>query len=416
MPRLSARVGRLTPSPTLAVAARAKELQQRGIDVLSFAAGEPDFDTPEVIRRAAIDALEAGRTRYVATLGEPAAREAIAHKLTSENRIPGLSFHNVAITAGAKHALYLVAQALFDPAEAGGPWECLLPVPSWVSYPPIVELAGGVIRPIRMTPEDGFKLTPAALRAAITPRSRAIILNTPSNPCGTMYAREEIEALASVVADAARTIAPELVVVTDEIYERIVFSGSPHVSPGSIPSIADRTITINGLSKAFAMTGWRIGYVACPGEWGRELIQAIGRLQDQMTGNITSFNYAAIPVALQQCAADAERMRQAFARRASIVHEGMTAIPDIRCTAPTAAFYAFPDVSAYFGRRTPGGKRIGTDIEFAEALLDEARIAVVPGSAFGGCGDRHIRISFACSEAQVHEGLARLHGFLSGLS
>lgn len=415
MPRLSARVGRLTPSPTLAIAARAKEMQRQGIDVLSFAAGEPDFDTPEVIRRAAIDALQAGRTRYVTTLGDPAAREAIAHKLTSENRIPGLSFQNVAITAGAKHALYLVAQALFDPPEDDRPWECLLPVPSWVSYAPIVELAGGVVRPIPMTPQEGFKLTPDALRAAITPRSRALIMNTPSNPCGTMYAREEIEALAAVVAEAAGTIAPELVVVTDEIYEKIVFSGQPHVSPGSIPSIADRTITINGLSKAFAMTGWRIGYVACPGEWGRGLVQAIGRLQDQMTGNITSFNYAAIPVALKQCAEDAERMRQAFAKRAVLVHEGLTAIAGVRCIAPTAAFYAFPDVSAYFGRTTPKGRRLGTDIDFAEALLDEARMAVVPGSAFGGCGDRHVRISFACSEDQIAAGIRRMGQFVLSL-
>ncbi|MFN0132573.1 MAG: pyridoxal phosphate-dependent aminotransferase [Phycisphaerales bacterium] len=409
---LSARVSRLKPPATLAIMARAKALAKSGAKVISFGLGEPDFDTPQVIRRAAIDALESGQTHYMPTVGDLDTRAAIADKLTRENHLPGITPDHVTISAGAKHSLYLVCQCLLD---ADGPNEVLLPVPAWVSYGPIAALAGGKVIELATKPEHGFRLTPDQLRAAITPRSRLLILNTPSNPCGTMYSPDELRALARVVADAAKSTAPGLVVVVDEIYEKIIYGGIPHFSIGSVPEIADRTVTINGLSKAFAMTGWRIGYAACSGEFGLTLARGIDALQGQMTSCITSFLYPAIRVALRDCAAQTEEFRKHFANRARICFDLVAGIPGLSCTKPTGAFYLFPDVSGCYGRTSAAGKPINNGVDFAEALLNEAHVAVVPGQEFGGCGERHIRISFACSEAQLTEGLSRLARFVAGL-
>ncbi len=413
---IARRVRELQPSVTVAFMNRAKDMQRKGIDVLAFAAGEPDFDTPQIIKKAAIDALNAGQTKYMPTLGDPETRAALAKKMTEENGLPGVTADHIAISAGGKHSLYVACHCLLDQARTGETQEeVLLPVPAWVSYGPIAELAGGKVVELQTSPEGGFKITPQQLKAAITPRSRLLIINSPSNPCGTMYSESELRALAAVVDDAARTVAPNLVVLSDEIYEKIVYGGTKHFSIGSIPTIAERVITLNGLSKAFAMTGWRAGYAAGSGPFGKELIKAMGTLQGQMSTNITSFIYPAIRVAMTQCASDVEQMRQAFARRGELITRRLEGVPKLRTVTPVGAFYAFPDVSAYFGTRTPGGRAIKSAMDFCEALLEESHVAFVPGEDFGGCGRNHARISFACSEQQIDKGIDRLTKFVASL-
>lgn len=417
-PTISRRVASLKPSITVAFTNRAKLLREEGVDVLAFAAGEPDFDTPAPIKQAAIDALLAGQTKYMPTLGDTPTRAAIAEKLTRENGIPDLKPDHIAIGAGGKHVLFSALHCLFDPPDPGeAPWEMLLPAPAWVSYRPIAELAGGKVIELPTRPEDDFKISPEQLAEAITPRSRVLVINSPSNPCGTMYTPDELKALAAVVADKAAGAAPNLVVLSDEIYEKIVYAGIDHFSIGSVASIADRTITINGLSKAYSMTGWRIGYAAIPGDFGLNFIKALGTLQGQMTTNITSFNYPAIRCALTDplVAEQVERMRLAFASRAGRIKQRLDEIDGVRCPTPTGAFYAFPDISGLFGRITPEGRTIGSALDLCEALLAESKLAFVPGEDFGGCGGEHVRISFACSEAQIDAGMDRFAAFVRAL-
>jgi aspartate aminotransferase len=418
-PTISSRVRVLKPSITVAFMNRAKAMQRQGIDVLSFAAGEPDFDTPQIVKDTAKAALDKGMTKYTPTFGDPETRAAIANKLIAENGIPTApSGDLIAISPGGKACLYVALHCIFDaPAPGEPPQECLLPVPAWVSYAPIVELAGGKVIELPTGPACDFKITPDQLRRAITPRTRLFIINSPCNPCGTMYSPDELRALAQVLADAAKT-APNLVILSDELYEKIVYGGIPHFSIGSVPSIAERTITINGLSKAYAMTGWRIGYLAASGDFGKKFIAAMQTLQGQITTNITSFTYPAIRTALTQTASEVEKMRQAFASRAQVIHRRMTQVSGIgpqRCPRPTGAFYVFPDVSAYFGKTSKGGRTINSALDFCEALLEEAHVAFVPGEDFGGCGKNHIRVSFACSEDQINRGMDRFEGWLASL-
>jgi aspartate aminotransferase len=288
-------------------------------------------------------------------------------------------------------------------------------VPAWVSYAPLAELAGGRIVEVPTTPDTDFKATAAQIRAAITPRSRILILNSPSNPCGTMYSESELRSIGAVVAEAAKSVAPDLVILSDEIYEKISYGGIPHFSIGSMPEIAERTITLNGLSKAYAMTGWRVGYTTTSGAWGLKFMKAMATLQGQMTTNITSFLYPAIRTALLECEADAQRMCGAFKERAALIHGRLTQIPGVRCPRPTGAFYVFPDVSAHFGKRSAKGMPINSALEFCEALLAEGLVAAVPGEDFGGCGRNHVRFSFACSEVQINRGMDRLAEFVKGL-
>ena len=417
-PALARRVTSLKPSVTVALNNRAKSLKASGVDVLGFAAGEPDFDTPRTIKQAAIDALLAGETKYTPTMGDMATRETVARKLTDENSIPGLTGHHIAIGAGGKHVLYTAVHCLFDPPAPGEqPWEMLLPVPAWVSYAPICEMAGGRVVELETTPATNFRLDPEQLRKAITPRSRLLILNSPSNPLGTMYPEADLRTIAQVVHET-RDIAPDLVVLTDEIYEKIVYADTPHFSIGSVPEIAERTLTLNGMSKAYAMTGWRIGYAGMPGDFGKKFINAMATLQGQMSTNITSFNYAAIRCALTDrgVAGEVESMRQAFARRADLIMTRLADIPGVSCVKPQGAFYVFPDVSGLFGKTTPKGVKIDSALSCSEALLDEAHVAFVPGEDFGGCGRNHLRISFACSEDQINQGMDRFAKFVASLS
>ncbi|MDX2114756.1 MAG: pyridoxal phosphate-dependent aminotransferase [Planctomycetota bacterium] len=413
---LSRRVGALKPSSTLAVNAKAAALKAQGVKVLSFAAGEPDFDTPQRIKASAIEALTRGETKYCPVPGDMATRAVLADKLSKENGIPGVTAEHVVISSGGKHSLYLVFQSLIDPPGAGEePWEVLLPVPAWVSYAPQVELAGGRVVELLTEARGDFKITPDQLRRAITPRSRALVLNSPSNPCGTMYTPEELRAIGLVAAEAARTVAPELVVISDELYEKVIFGGIPHFSIGSMPELAGRTVTVNGLSKAFAMTGWRLGYAAGSGEFGLALSKAMQTLQSQSTTSVASFELPAIRTAITQCGEEVEQMRRAFARRAELIDGLVRRIPGLISPRPTGAVYIFPDVSAHFGKRSPGGVLIESASSFASALLDEQRVACVPGEDFGSGGERCCRFSFACSDEQISEGMERLGAFVASL-
>lgn len=413
---IARRVASLQPSVTIAFNNRANAMKKQGIDVLGFAAGEPDFQTPAVIKQAAIDALNAGQTKYMPTLGDVDTRSAIADKFTRENHLPNVTADHVGVSAGGKHALFVAMHCLLDTPLAGEPaQEVLLPVPTWVSYDPLARLAGGTIVEIPTTAATGFKMTPDQLRKAITPRSRILVLNSPSNPCGTMYSPEDLRALAKVVEEATQTTAPNLVVFSDEIYEKIVYGGIAHFSIGSIPAIAERTITFNGMSKAYAMTGWRIGYTAASGDFGIRFMRAFANYQGQITTNITSFVYPAIRAAFKHCDAEVEQMRQAFATRAEIITALLKSMPNLPTAKPTGAFYAFPDVSAYFGKTSPAGAKINSPLQFCESLLAEKHVALVPGEDFGGCAKSHVRISFACGEEQIRKGMQRLSEFLGTL-
>lgn len=406
--KVAGRVQRMKESSTLAVAARAAALKREGADVVAFGTGEPDFDTPANIKAAAEAALEAGQTKYVATPGTPEARAAVAAKLRDENGIPCGPEH-VSVTAGAKHALYLVLQTLLDPGD-----EVVLPTPAWVSYRPLIELAGGRCIEVPGSIEAGFKVTPAAIAAAMTPRTAAVILNSPSNPCGIAYSPDEVRALCDAVARHSRAV-----VISDEIYEKLVYPevspGLRHFSPGSIPGMEGRTITLNGMSKAFAMTGWRIGYVCAPGMDGR-FIGELVKLQGQMTNNIPAFFMPAIVEALSpRSAGKVEEMRRAFARRAALVDGLVRGIPRFRSVTPTGAFYSFPSIAACKGLSTPGGRRITDAQSFAEALLAESHVALVPGGDFGECAADHVRITFASDDAVLQKGMDRIAGFVASL-
>ena len=407
--RLSERVRNLKPSATLAVSALVRRLKAEGRDVIGFGVGEPDFETPDNIKQAAIDALRGGATHYMPVAGEPTARQAIAEKLQGENGI-ACSPDDVVITVGAKHALYLALQCLLDPGDER---EVIVPTPAWVSYPPMIELAGGTVVEVPGAIENDYKITPAQLEAAITPRTATLLVNSPSNPCGTMYSADELRALAEVVEPHG-----QVTILTDEIYEKLIYGEAEHFSLGSIGAIADRGVTVNGLSKAYAMTGWRIGYACAPGSESADasLAKAMAKIQGQMTSNITSFCYAAIVEALTNGALSVEQMRQAFAERARLMYDRVSAMPGLRCPRPTGAFYVFPDVSAYLGKRSPAGRAIDSSSDFAEALVEEAGVGVVPGAAFGDAGEGHIRLSFACSAEQIEEGCRRLGAWLGTLS
>jgi len=414
--QLSHRVRRLPPSATLAVAARARALAEQGVDVVSMSLGQPDFDTPQPIKDAAVTALEAGMTGYAPPPGDPETRAVIADKLQRENNLQAVEPDSIVVTPGAKHAIHLTLQALLDPPAAGEPQqEVVVPTPAWVSYRPMIELAGGRAVEVHTDAEHGYTLTPEQLRTHITPLTRVVILNSPCNPTGAMYTPEELRALAAVVEEAAQSVAPDLVVLSDEIYEKLTLTDVPHFSIGSVEAIAQRVVTINGLSKAYAMTGWRLGYLAGQGDFGVELARACARLQGQMNTCVTSFTLPAVRAALRDCAEHVEAMRQAFVRRAQLASGLLEAIPGLSHPRPAGAFYAFVDVSAHFGATAPNGCAITSPTDFAAALLEEQHVAVVPGEAFGGAGERCVRVSFALSDDQLREGLARLDRFVRSL-
>jgi aspartate aminotransferase len=386
---LSDRVGALQPSLTLAIAARARQLRSEGHDICSLSAGEPDFETPAFIRRAAAQALEDGHTRYGPVAGEPALRQAIATKNTRENGVPTRP-EQVLVTNGGKQALYNLFQVLLDGGD-----EVLLPAPYWLSYPEMAQLAGARIRLLPGDARDGFRLDAGRLEAAITPASKLLVLNSPCNPTGMVLSRAELEAIAAVVRRH-----PSLAVVCDEIYEFLLAPGvEQHSFAAVAPDLADRTFLVNGCAKSWAMTGWRIGWLT-----GNEAVVAkAAALQSQSTSNVCTFAQYGALAALEGSRECVRQMAARFAERRQLLTEGLAAIPGVTLAPPAGAFYAFPDVSAW-----------GLDsMTLCRRLLDEVGLAVVPGVAFGE--DRCIRLSCAASTATIEDGLERLARFGAAL-
>ena len=390
MEGLSQRVRQVKPSPTLAITAKAKAMKAQGIDVISFGAGEPDFDTPPHIKEAAVKALGEGFTKYTPSTGIEELKEAICEKFLRENDLR-YSPEEVIVTCGGKGALYNLAQALFEEGD-----EVLIPAPYWVSYPAIVLLAGAKPVVIQTEEEEGFKLRPEALKEAITPRSKALILNSPSNPTGSAYSKEELEALAQVALEAG------LYIVSDEIYEHIVYDGFHHTSIASLgEEVKGRTIVVNGFSKTYSMTGWRLGYAAGP----KEIIAAMGRVQSQSVSNPTSFAQKGGVAALRGPQDEVRRMAEEYQRRRDLIWGLVTSIEGVSCFKPQGAFYVFPNFRAYLGRSWKG-KRLESSSDLTAFLLEEARVAVVPGGEFGKEG--YLRLSYPIAPASIEEGIRRI--------
>jgi len=383
--KLAARVGQVSPSLTLAIAAKAKAMKAEGIDICSFSTGEPDFDTPAHITAAAKKALDEGKTKYGAASGEPKLREAIAHKLQTDNALC-YAAENIIVTNGGKHSLFNMMLALIEPGD-----EVIIPAPYWLSYPEMVKLASGVPVIVQTDASTGYKITSDQLERAITPKTKLFILNSPSNPTGVIYTPAEIQALAEVV------VKQDILVVSDEIYEKILYDGAKHVSIGSRGAeIFERTITSSGFAKAYSMTGWRVGYLAGP----IELIKATITIQGHSTSNVCTFaQYGAI-AALEGSQDCVEQMRQAFAERRQVMLHRLNAIPNLGCAKPDGAFYMFVNIS----------KTGMTSLEFCNELLETQQVATIPGIAFGA--DDHIRLSYATDMTSIEKGMDRLDKFL----
>ncbi len=385
--KLAVRVSQVKPSLTLAIAAKAKAMKAEGIDVCSFSAGEPDFDSPAHVKAAAEKALDEGKTKYGPAAGEPKLREAIARKLKTDN---GLDYkaENVIVTNGGKHSLFNLILALIEPGD-----EVIIPAPYWLSYPEMVTLAGGKPVIVNTDVASGYKITPEQLRSSITPQTKLFVLNSPSNPTGMVYTSNEIKALAEVVVDT------DILVVSDEIYEKILYDGAEHVSIGSLgEEIFARTFISNGFAKAYSMTGWRIGYLAGP----QEIIQAASTIQGHSTSNVCTFAQYGALAALEGSQDCVEQMRLAFAKRRQVMLERLNAIPGLNCPQPDGAFYMFPDIS----------KTKLKSLEFCNSLLEKEQVAVIPGIAFGA--DDNIRLSYATDMATIEKGMDRLEKFVRG--
>jgi len=381
----------VSPSPTLAIDAKAKALQAAGEDVCSFAAGEPDFDTPEHIKAAATTALREGKTKYAATPGIEPLRQAIADKYAA---VYGLKFaaSQVVVSPGGKFSCYLAMMAVLSPGD-----EIVIPAPYWVSYPEMAKLAGAVPRFVLAGDSTGFRLTAAQLEAAITPKTKMVVINSPSNPTGAVYSRAEME---SIVAVAVRH---NLYILSDEIYEHLVYDGVQVVAPATLSAeAAARTIIVSGFSKTYSMTGWRLGTLVAPAA----ITKAVSELQSQMSSNATTFAQYGALAALKQpelTATALAAMLVAFDRRRRFLHEGLNKIPGIRCVLAEGAFYLFPNISS-FGLSSQ---------EFCARLLEKEKVAAVPGSAFGAEG--YLRLSYATSDAIIAKGLERIGRFCASL-
>ncbi len=383
--KIADRVLQLKPSATLAVSAKAQELKSQGKDILSLSVGEPDFPTPEFIRKAAKEAIDAGFTRYTPVPGTPEARTAAAGYF---NRFYGVSAaaENIILSNGGKQCLFNLCQSLLNPGD-----HVLIPAPYWVSYPPMVELAGAKPVIIATAPEKDFKITPADLEKSVTPKTRLLILNSPSNPTGSCYSKEELDTIAAWVVDK------KIMLISDEIYDRLIYGASPNLSLcGWWEKYPENFVIVNGVAKTFAMTGWRVGYaLAHP-----EIIKAMTRLQSQSTSNICSIAQKAAVAALTSDFSEAENMRTAFERRRDLAMEIVSSWPDVICPKPEGAFYIFPDVHRHYKDKFPDSTSLCT------VLLAEAGVALVPGAAFGD--DRCIRISYAVSDDTLANALRKV--------
>ncbi len=395
--KIAGRMSQIKPSPTLAITAKAKALKAQGVDVVGFGAGEPDFDTPEHIKEAAVKALKEGFTKYTPVPGTDELRQAVADQLARDY---GLEYakEEIIISCGAKHSLYNIAMVLFEPGD-----EVIIPSPYWVTYPAQVYIAEATPVIVETLEESGFKLTPEQLEEAITSKTRALVLNYPSNPTGASYTREELERLAEVV------LKHNIWVISDEIYDKIIYDGFQHVPFATLsPEVKARTLLVNGVSKTYSMTGWRIGWVA----GNKDVVAAMNKLQSQSTSNPTSIAQSAAYAALkgpQDCVAE---MVKAFKERRDYIVQRLNAMEGVSCFNPQGAFYVFPSFAGLYGRRY-GERVINSSLDFADYLLNEFKVAIVPGVAFGE--DRGARLSYATSMEAIKKGLDRIEEATSKL-
>jgi aspartate aminotransferase len=397
MMTISKRVQQIQPSPTVTISTKAKAMKAEGIDVIGFGAGEPDFDTPDHIKRAAIKAVEDGFTKYTPAGGTDELKDAVIRKFKRDN---GLDYDrkNILISCGGKHCIYNLGQVLFDTGD-----EVIIPSPYWVSYPPLVTLADAVPVIIETNEESGFKIDPDDLRRVITKRTKALVLNSPCNPTGATYTESELRVIADIVLEKG------IYVVSDEIYEKIVYDGFRHVSIASFgKEIQERTIIVHGVSKTYAMTGWRIGYAAGPSS----IIEAMNKIQGQSTSNPTSISQKASCEALNGPQDIVQAMVGEFQKRRDYVIDRFNSLEGISCVKPEGSFYAFPNFSSYVGKLFKG-KALRDSVALADYLLDVARVAVVPGSAFGAEGFE--RLSFATSMENIEKGMDRIEKALKDL-
>lgn len=389
---LSSWANAVSPSPTLAIDAKAKELKAKGEDICGLAAGEPDFDTPEFIKEACKKALDEGKTKYIATEGLPELRAALAQKYIEDKGVKDVQPSQIIVSPGGKFSCYLAILAVCSPGD-----EVIVPAPFWVSYPEMVKLAGAIPKIVLAGDDLGFKVTPEQIKAAITPRTRLIILNSPSNPTGAVYSKAELEAIVELA------LAHNIFILSDEIYEHLVYDKAEHFSPASFSKeAANRVITVSGFSKTFAMTGWRIGtLMAC-----ETIAKAVAKLQSQTTSNATTFGqYGALAAIENKSAAKAalDVMRVAFDKRRLLLLEGLNNINGISCLRAEGAFYLLPKISSF-------GK---SSADFASGLLEKEKVALVPGSAFGA--DEYVRLSYATSEAVLNKSIERIGKYCQSL-
>ncbi len=394
--RISDRVSSLHESMTLALTAQAMIMQRRGIDIVSLTAGEPDFPTPDHVKRAAIAAIEENFTHYTANIGTPELREAAALKFQDDNNLR-FTPDQIVVSSGAKACIFMALQALCDPDD-----EVLFQSPYYVSYPDMARLIGAKPVSITTTFESGYKLTPDQLRTAITPKTKVFIFNSPSNPTGMTYTREEIEAFGEVIQQKG------IYAISDEIYEKILYDGADYFSLGAVDAIRDSVVTVNGASKAYAMTGWRIGYMG----GNPAIMKAAAKVQGQITNNANSIAQKATVAALRGPQEIVGTMVQEFQRRRDFLVAELSAIPGLKILKPAGAFYLFPDVSAYYGRRLKG-MTIRNSTDMCHYLLEHEKIALVPGVAFGN--DKCVRLSYAVSMENLQKAVSRLRTGLAEL-
>ncbi len=395
MDSLARRVQRIKPSPTLAITARAKALKDAGENIIGLGAGEPDFDTPDHIKQAAIEAIQRGFTKYTAVDGTPELKQAVADKFRRENQL-SYNTNQILVSCGGKHSFYNLCQALLQEGD-----EVIIPAPYWVSYPDIVLLADAKPVIIESTIEQGFKITPQQLDAAITKNTKLVVLNSPSNPTGAVYDRDELHALGEVLQKHSHVM-----VASDDIYEHVMLNGDAFCNILNVcPDLYERSIVLNGVSKAYSMTGWRIGYAAGP-EW---LIKGMKKIQSQSTSNPTSISQVAAQAALNGDQSFIKTMEAAFKERHQFVVNSLNELPGVSCIESAGAFYSFPDCSQLIDRLNG----VKDDVELAEFFITQAKVAMVPGSAFGSPG--YMRLSFATSMENLQQAIQRIQGILTQL-
>lgn len=392
---ISKRVNLISSSPTLAITARAKQMKQEGIDVIGFGAGEPDFDTPAHIKEAAKKAIDSGFTKYTPASGMKELKEAICRKFENDNNLD-YSPEEIIVSCGAKHSIFNAILTLCNEDD-----EVILPSPYWVSYPEMIKVAGAKPVILKATQENNFKITPQQLQETITPKTKLLILNSPSNPTGMVYTKDELSSISNTLTEKG------IFCISDEIYEKIIYDGQEHISIASLaPEIKKLTIVVNGVSKSYSMTGWRIGYAAGP----KEIIQAMSNLQSHSTSNPTSISQKAALAALEGPQEPLCNMVAEFVKRRDYIVERLNSIKEISCLKPRGAFYVFPEVSQIIGRIFKG-EIIKDSVFLAEILLDEANVALVPGSAFGA--DEYLRLSYATSMKNISKKLQRIEGLIN---